>query len=90
MFECQHCGRCCLQMPCKFAQTRYGAGHNKPCPDLIKEGDKYRCLLMDKEPEIKTRLLSGECDAPYKYSQQIQPDFSALREKLIKVGYAEY
>jgi hypothetical protein len=88
-FVCKHCGVCCLTYPCKFAQVRYGAGRKKPCPALIKEDNLYRCILIEENAEVRGKLLTGHCEAPWHggYIQPTQPDFSGLKAELIKRGY---
>jgi hypothetical protein len=89
-FICKHCGNCCLTYPCKFAQIRYGATPKTGCPDLVQENGKYRCLLIEKDVEVRKEMVTGKCDALSEYFQYYRStkiDFSGLRDELIKRGY---
>ena len=63
---CKNCGKCCLSVPCVFAQARYRLTSTSvtPCPELVKEGELYKCLLIERDPEVREILLSGDCDDP--------------------------
>jgi hypothetical protein len=65
-WECKHCGKCCLTIPCVFAQAKYGLskGDGKVCPDLVKNGEGYKCLLIERDAEVRQLLLDGSCDDP--------------------------
>lgn len=66
-FVCKRCGKCCLSVPCIFAQVKYNitTGSKRQCPSLIevKEG-KYKCALIERDPEVAEVLISGRCDDP--------------------------
>ena len=65
-WECKHCGKCCLTIPCVFAQAKYAMskGDGKICPALVKNGDGYKCLLIEKDAEVRAILLDSQCDDP--------------------------
>jgi hypothetical protein len=65
-WECKHCGKCCLTSPCIFAQVKYNMhkGNGRICPALIKNGAGYKCLLIEKDAEVRECLLDGQCDDP--------------------------
>jgi hypothetical protein len=66
-FECSHCGKCCLTIPCIFAQVKYRLNSKSKdrCPSLFKREDgKYSCSLIERDPEARRVLLSGDCDNP--------------------------
>lgn len=65
-FTCKRCGKCCLTIPCIFAQFKYliTSRDNKVCPSLIKTKDGYECQLIKDDPKIRETLLSGDCDDP--------------------------
>ena len=65
-FQCTHCGKCCLTIPCVFAQAKFNltSGSKEVCPELIKEPTGYKCLLIERDPEAREVLLSGDCDDP--------------------------
>ena len=67
-FKCTHCGKCCLTIPCIFAQIKYKIerGDNKVCPELKKIGDHYECELIKRDAMVAEMLLSGDCDDPTK------------------------
>ena len=65
-WECKHCGKCCLAIPCVFAQVKYGitSSNGKRCPDLIERDTGYYCLLIERDVEVRDLLLDGQCDDP--------------------------
>jgi hypothetical protein len=65
-WECENCGKCCLAIPCIFAQVRYGvtSKNGKTCPELVQEDSHYKCLLIERDAEIREVLISGDCDNP--------------------------
>ena len=65
-WKCKLCGKCCLTIPCVFAQAKYGLskGDGKICPDLVKNGTGYKCLLIERDAEVRNVLLDGYCDDP--------------------------
>lgn len=70
-FTCKQCARCCLETPCIFAQIEYNihSGDGKICPDLRElEENKYECLAIPRNKEIKEMLIGNGCD----YSSQIE------------------
>lgn len=77
-FICKHCGKCCLSIPCIFAQVKYGITktNKRQCPMLIKEGKLYRCLLIEQDSEAREVLLSGDCDNPKK--SHLKKKFDAI------------
>ena len=77
-FHCERCGKCCLTVPCVFAQVKYGItkSSGKVCPDLKKNGAGYICLMVDRDPEARKRLITGYCDHPSKV--HLKPTFSAV------------
>lgn len=75
MWKCKSCGKCCLTIPCVFAQVKYGIskGDDKVCPALIKDGKKYKCRLIEEDAEVQGILLDGQCD---------DPDLAHLKKKM--------
>jgi len=65
-WKCARCGKCCLTVPCIFAQVKYNitSGNGKVCPELVKDDSGYRCLLIERDAEARGVLLSGDCDDP--------------------------
>ena len=65
-FKCKRCGKCCLSIPCVFAQVRYSltSKSKEVCPELVSDSGGYKCLLVDKDPEVKVVLITGDCDDP--------------------------
>ena len=65
-FKCTRCGKCCLTVPCVFARVKYGitSDNGKTCPALVKDDSGYRCLLIERDAEVRDILLSGDCDDP--------------------------
>ena len=65
-FKCSRCGVCCLTIPCVFAQVRYHltSKSKERCPELVNDGDGYKCLLIKRDPEAKAALITGDCDDP--------------------------
>ena len=66
-FKCKHFGKCCLIIPCVFAQVKYGLSlkSKTKCPDLINESGKYKCSLIERDSKTREVLLSGDCDDPF-------------------------
>jgi len=74
-FVCTHCGKCCLTIPCIFAQVKYliTSKSGTTCPDLVKRDDgTYSCSLIERDAEAREVLLSGDCDAPDKVALKKQ------------------
>ena len=65
-FKCKRCGKCCLTIPCVFAQALYHltSKSKEVCPELVSDSDGYKCLLVDKDSEAKVVLITGDCDDP--------------------------
>ena len=66
-FICKRCGKCCLTVPCVFAQVKYNIhkGSTETCPELVKdESGLYKCLLIERDIEVREILISGDCDDP--------------------------
>jgi hypothetical protein len=65
-FECKRCAKCCLTIPCIFAQVKYGitSKNGKICPELVKEDLGYKCLLIERDTEARKVLITGDCDDP--------------------------
>lgn len=61
-FECKRCGKCCLELPCIFAQTKYYIRKGSLCPDLAKTENGYVCELIQDFPEAIPILMDGYCD----------------------------
>lgn len=62
--DCVRCGRCCLSIPCYWAQMKYdiSAVNNRQCPDLIDNGDlTYTCGQMVVNPILRRELLGTGC-----------------------------
>jgi hypothetical protein len=79
-FKCNRCGKCCLTIPCIFAQVRHGIDSSspKPCPDLVKTKTGYKCKMISKDKEMQIVLLDGSCDDPKLADKK--PKFSAQEE----------
>ena len=65
-FKCSRCGVCCLTIPCVFAQVRYHltSKSKEVCPELVRDGDGYKCLLIERDAEVRDALMTGDCDDP--------------------------
>jgi hypothetical protein len=65
-FKCSHCAKCCLTVPCVFAQVKHKLRKSeRHCPDLEKKDDgTYHCKMIERDPEAAAVLLSGDCDDP--------------------------
>lgn len=65
-WKCTRCGKCCLTVPCIFAQVKYNitSRNRKMCPELKKNGSDYKCLLIERDSEVRGVLISGDCDSP--------------------------
>ena len=72
---CKRCGKCCLTIPCVFAQAKYNIskGSGKVCPALARDGMGYKCLLIERDAEVRAILLDNQCD---------DPDLVHLKEKI--------
>lgn len=87
-FRCRHCGVCCQTCLCLFAQERYGLTAHQKCPDLVGDGDRYKCLMMERDEKMRKSMMSGKCDA--RLTSLVQPlvmDLSGVKEYLSKKGY---
>lgn len=64
--ECKRCGKCCLTIPCIFAQVKHGitSKNGTICPELLAKDSGYTCLLIERDVEAREVLLSGDCDDP--------------------------
>ncbi len=80
MSICTRCGKCCLTIPCIFAQIRYKLSSKSKiqCPELVKESDGYRCLLIEKDDMVRNTLITGDCDDPAKAQLKKQFDVTAI------------
>ena len=65
-FKCKRCGKCCLTIPCVFAQVMYHltSKSKEVCPELVNDGNRYRCLLIERDPEARATLMTDDCDDP--------------------------
>ena len=65
-FKCKRCGKCCLTIPCVFAQARYHltSKSKEVCPELVSDSDGYKCLLIERDSEVKALLITDDCDDP--------------------------
>jgi hypothetical protein len=79
-WKCKHCGKCCLTIPCVFAQAKYGLtkGDGRICPALYKDGDKYKCHLIEQDAGIRECLLDGSCDDPALVDLKSKIDAAAI------------
>jgi len=48
-------------------------GDGKVCPALTKDNSGYKCLLIEKDPEVRGCLIDGQCD---------DPDLAHLKRKI--------
>jgi len=63
---CKQCGKCCISIPCVFAQAKHRitSSSESKCPELVKDGSIYKCLLIERDIEARNTLISGDCDDP--------------------------
>ena len=65
-FKCKRCGKCCLTIPCVFARVRYHltSKSSEVCPELVSDSDGYKCLLIERDEEVRSSLMTADCDDP--------------------------
>ena len=49
ILKCIGCGYCCLETPCSTAMELHGPV--KTCPELVWNGRRYRCKIIDLRRE---------------------------------------
>ena len=49
MLKCIGCGYCCWEAPCSTAMELHGP--IKICPELVWDGRRYRCKIIDLRRE---------------------------------------
>lgn len=58
---CNGCGLCCKEEICMVGQEIFGLWiGDGPCPGLIRERGKYRCLLVKLEAAMPVEKKLGE------------------------------
>ena len=65
-WKCKRCGKCCRAVPCMFAQVKFNLTKENrlPCPSLVMEGSRYKCLEMKRGSSIFRQMLGDGCDNP--------------------------
>ncbi len=59
--NCNHCGRCCHEVPCAVAMAFAGADESKPCKALNRVGDQYFCgIFTEPESYIDVSWCKGD------------------------------
>jgi len=75
-----------------FAQVKYeiNSKSEKTCPELVSDGDGYRCTLIERDEEARDILMDGECDDPKLAHLKKKVDASAIvKEYFPKATEAE-
>jgi len=75
-FECKHCGKCCLMLPCVFARVKFDSHMGDVCPALDNRNGLWFCTLIETDTEAREVLMDGYCDDPDKVDDK--PSFNAF------------